>query len=84
MSIFETKSTTVWCKDSKNVLRFEIGSQEGGEKIGQTNIMLHRAKCSYLRNKFSYYFSFYFHFYWVADNFITTAVPQEFQNCALI
>ena len=26
-----------WCKDSKNVIRFEIGLQEGDEKIGQTN-----------------------------------------------
>ena len=26
-----------WCKDSKNVIRFEIGPQEGGEKIGQTD-----------------------------------------------
>ena len=26
-----------WCKDSKNVLRFEIGPWKGGEKIGQTN-----------------------------------------------
>ena len=26
-----------WCKDSKNVIRFEIGPREGGEKIGQTN-----------------------------------------------
>ena len=26
-----------WCKDSKNVLRFEIGSREGVEKIGHTN-----------------------------------------------
>ena len=26
-----------WCKDSKNVLRFEIEPWEGGEKIGQTN-----------------------------------------------
>ena len=25
------------CQDSKNVIRFEIGPQEGGEKIGQTN-----------------------------------------------
>ena len=26
-----------WCKDSKNVIRFEIGPWEGGEKIGHTN-----------------------------------------------
>ena len=26
-----------WCKDSKNVIRFEIGPWEGGEKIGQTD-----------------------------------------------
>ena len=26
-----------WCKDSKNVIRFKIGPQEGGEKIGQTD-----------------------------------------------
>ena len=26
-----------WCKDSKNVIRFEIGIWEVGEKIGQTN-----------------------------------------------
>ena len=26
-----------WCKDSKNVIRFEMGLREGGEKIGQTN-----------------------------------------------
>ena len=26
-----------WCKDSKNVIRFEIGAWEVGEKIGQTN-----------------------------------------------
>ena len=25
-----------WSKDSKNVIRFEIGPWEGGEKIGQT------------------------------------------------
>ena len=26
-----------WCKDSKNVIRFEIEPQEGCEKIGQTD-----------------------------------------------
>ena len=28
-----------WCKDSKNVIRFEIGLREGGEKNGQTDKM---------------------------------------------
>ena len=26
-----------WCQDFKNVLRFEIGLREGGEKNGQTD-----------------------------------------------
>ena len=26
-----------WCKNSKNVIRFKIGPQEGGEKVGHTN-----------------------------------------------
>ena len=30
------------CKDSKNVLRFEIGPREGGEKIGQTDKQIDR------------------------------------------
>ena len=31
-----------WCKDSKNVIRFEIGLWEGGEKIGQTDKQTNR------------------------------------------
>ena len=31
-----------WCKDSKNVIRFKIGPQEGGEKIGQTDKQIDR------------------------------------------
>ena len=31
-----------WWKDSKNVIRFEMGPQEGGEKIGQTNEQTNR------------------------------------------
>ena len=33
-----------WCKDSKNVIRFEIGPREGDEKNGQTNKQTNRQK----------------------------------------